>query len=122
MAFEFRRTLAFGDVDSSGVSMILKTRFAETTPRVKVCERVLMREIGSNREPQAAMKAIRTPVVSCPLSVQWAPKATIRMIPDSAMKETPGQTIDWPRMTVMCFSPTFLEARSKLWRASGSTV
>ncbi len=92
-------------------------------PRVKVWARVLMREMGSNRNPHATRKEMTIPLPGMtPLRTHHAPKATMRMMPDSAMKETMGQTRDWPRMTVMCFSPTLRDALSKVSRAWGSTV
>ena len=81
-----------------------------------------MREIGSNRKPHATRKAMTMPGESSPLSVHHAPKATIRMMPDSAMKDTAGQTMAWPFMTSMCLSPTLREASSKSESACGSTV
>ena len=82
----------------------------------------LIREMGSNRKPQATRKAITVPASILPCSTHHAPKATIRMMPDSAMNETPGQTIAWPFITRMCFSPTWRLAMSKRSSASGSTV
>ena len=57
-----------------------------------------------------------------PARAHQVPKPTMRIMPDSAMKETLGHTTAWPRITSMCFSPIRREALSKFSKAFGSTV
>jgi hypothetical protein len=98
--------------------MIWKTRLAATMPRVKVRKRVDARD-GIEEETPGDEEGNHGAGEIFPLSAHHAPQATIRMMPDSAMKETAGPDDRLAAHHRHVFSPTLRDALSKVSSAFG---